>query len=111
MDIKHIPKYFWYSISFSLFIISIGFSVVVYKSNSISIEFANTKINFDTQNPTNNLNNTLLETKKAKLTNNPPPKELYNSSEIAKELFRIQERKGLIICNFPSKSNYLKHYI
>lgn len=44
MDVQHIPKVFWYSISASLLVVSIGLTIIAYRSSRVSIELADTKI-------------------------------------------------------------------
>ncbi len=44
MDISNIPKTFWYSVSFCIIFLTISFVVIAWKSTSLTIEIANTKI-------------------------------------------------------------------
>lgn len=44
MDISQIPRTFWHAISLAILLLTIGFLVIAYKSTSISIQIANTKI-------------------------------------------------------------------
>lgn len=44
MDVQHIPKVFWYSISASLLVVSIGLTIIAYRSSRVSIELADAKI-------------------------------------------------------------------
>ena len=44
MDISNIPKTFWHSISIAILIATIGLTIISYKSASVSIEIASTKI-------------------------------------------------------------------
>ena len=45
MELGNIPKVFWYSVSFSIVVSTIGLLVIANKSASISIEIADAKIN------------------------------------------------------------------
>ncbi|MBU4320888.1 MAG: hypothetical protein KJ739_07360 [Nitrospinae bacterium] len=44
MDISHIPRSFWHALSFCMVVATIGLLIIAYKSSSVSIEIANTKI-------------------------------------------------------------------
>jgi hypothetical protein len=44
MEISNIPKVFWYSLSISILALTFGLLFIDYRSTSISIEVANTKI-------------------------------------------------------------------
>ncbi len=44
MDIVNIPKSFWHAVSISLVSLTFGFLFIAYRSSTISIEIANTKI-------------------------------------------------------------------
>ena len=44
MDISNIPKTFWHSLSIAILIATIGLTIISYKSDSVSIEIASTKI-------------------------------------------------------------------
>jgi len=45
MDISNIPKTFWHSVSIAILVATIGLTIIAYRSASVSIEIANTKIN------------------------------------------------------------------
>lgn len=45
MDISNIPKFFWYSVSISILIATLGLTTIAYRSANVSLEIANTKIN------------------------------------------------------------------
>ncbi len=45
MDITHIPKLFWNSLSFCMLTATIGILYIAYTSSSVSIEIADAKIN------------------------------------------------------------------
>jgi hypothetical protein len=50
MDIpKSIPKFFWYSLSIAILIVSIGLTYIAYRSSTVTIELANTKINLSSE--------------------------------------------------------------
>ncbi|HIJ79222.1 MAG: hypothetical protein OEY01_09415 [Desulfobulbaceae bacterium] len=68
MDIQQIPKTFWHSLSIALLVVSTGLTYVAYKSSTVSIEFANAKINFSSEiaSSTIALNTALEEAQKAK---------------------------------------------
>lgn len=44
MDLTHIPKSFWHALSISIVALTFGFLIIAYRSSTISIEVANTKI-------------------------------------------------------------------
>jgi len=44
VDISNIPKTFWHSLSIAILIATIGLTIISYKSDSVSIEIASTKI-------------------------------------------------------------------
>jgi hypothetical protein len=44
MEITNIPKSFWHAVSISIISLTFGFLFIAYRSTSISIEIANTKI-------------------------------------------------------------------
>jgi hypothetical protein len=45
MQLQHVPRIFWWSISVSIFVVAIGFTVIAWRSSTISVEIANAKIN------------------------------------------------------------------
>ena len=44
MDIAHIPRSFWHSLSFCMVVATVGILYVAYTSSTVSIEIANAKI-------------------------------------------------------------------
>lgn len=48
MDLTPIPKTFWHALSAAILVVSIGLIVIAYRSQSVTIEFANTKIALST---------------------------------------------------------------
>ena len=49
MEIHHIPKTFWHSLSISVLIISSGLTYVAYNSSKVTIELANAKVTFNSE--------------------------------------------------------------
>ncbi len=45
MEVTHIPKSFWHTLSICMLIATIGVVYIAYRSSSVSIEIANAKIN------------------------------------------------------------------
>ncbi len=68
MDLQHIPRTFWHSLSIAVVVISVGLTYIAYRSSSVSIELANAKINLSSEvaSSTIALNAALEEAKQAK---------------------------------------------
>ena len=68
MDLQHIPKTFWHSLSLAVVVISVGLTYIAYRSSNVSIELANAKINLSSEvaSSTIALNAALEEARQAK---------------------------------------------
>lgn len=65
MDLLHIPKVFWYSISTSIFLIASTFSWAAYNAKGMTVEIANAKIAIYSQlSDIDKINNQLLSQSK-----------------------------------------------
>lgn len=96
MDLSQIPKVFWHALSFSVVALTLGLLVFGYRSSTISIEIANTKIGLNQAvNETERLNTELqkkaqvLHLAKAELQLQADNlnKELTNSNTMPSRVF------------------------
>src|SRR5437867_2647390 len=46
MNLDHAPKFFWAALSLSLMLLTGGLLIVAYRASSVSVEFADAKLNF-----------------------------------------------------------------
>ena len=88
MDIQHIPKTFWHSLSIAVLVVSSGLTYIAYRSSTVSIELANTKINLSSElaSSTIALSSALDEAKDAKADTEKKYDELLRQYE------RLEER-------------------
>lgn len=69
MELQHIPKTFWHSLSIAVLVVSSGLTYIAYRSSTVSIELANAKINLSSEvaSSTIALNTALDEAKRTKI--------------------------------------------
>jgi len=92
---KNIPKFFWYSVSFAILIVSIGLTYIAYRSSTVTIELANTKINLSSEvaSSTIALNGAIEEAKKIKQEAEDKYSQLLDEYERLKaQLTNIKEQ-------------------
>ncbi|HSU56204.1 MAG TPA: hypothetical protein VLT36_19250, partial [Candidatus Dormibacteraeota bacterium] len=46
MNLDHAPRFFWAALSLSLVLLTGGLLLMAYRSSSVSVEFADAKLNF-----------------------------------------------------------------
>jgi len=107
VDISNIPKTFWHSISIAILIATIGLTIISYKSASVSIEIANTKIS---------LLSAIAETEKLneslRMKNNKLKNEYNQMIDIIKSFEKNdspqKKSDGLEFYNFPGLADLKK---
>ncbi|VAX00011.1 hypothetical protein MNBD_GAMMA19-395 [hydrothermal vent metagenome] len=91
MDIAHIPKSFWRSLSFCMVVATIGVLYIAYKSSSVSIEIADAKIS---------LSSAISTTKEIKSNLEKENERLKKvNAEITEELRRTSVEVAKVIQN------------
>jgi hypothetical protein len=90
MDLSPIPKTFWHALSAAILVVSIGLIVIAYRSQTVTIEFANTTIALSTL--ATRTEDTLVETEKV-------------TASLAAEARRVKESKEQLAKSIQSNKS------
>ena len=107
MEIQHIPKTFWHSLSIAVLTISSGLTYVAYNSSELTLELANAKIslNSNVASTTVALNNAVNNAKSIKVDAEKAYEEVLARNVMLEQ--QIESLKGQIQESKKSASNLL----